>query len=123
MNSRNMDLQKYYFVVYLFKLNKHCVVPATWIGGIEMHMEKFVNISLNRSQRFLIFYTTNEAAFVGGRPDHNFNPNFSKMVTDLNTDGTFDGCFHGILKQFKCKLPLSVHLFCSISKCVIQNLV
>lgn len=76
----------------------------TWINGIDIQMEKFVNMSLNRSQRFLIYYTTNEAAFVDGRPDPDFNPNFSKIVTDLNADGTFDGCFLGILKRFKSKL-------------------
>ena len=110
-----------YFVVYLYKLNKHYIVPKTWIDGIDSQMEKFVNISLNRSQIFLIYYTTNEAAFIDGRPDPDFNPNFSKIVTDLNADGTFDGCFHGILKQFKCKLLKFVYLFCSINKCVIQN--
>lgn len=92
-----------YFVVYLHKLNKHFVVPATWIDGISRQMEKFVNISLNKSQVFLVYYTTDATAFVDGRPDTNFDPDFSKMVTDLNADGSYDGCFYGTLKQYKCK--------------------
>lgn len=92
-----------YFVVYLHKLNKHFVIPATWINGIENQMEKFVNVSLNKSQKFLCFYTTNDAAFIDGRPDTTFVPDFSTMVDEVNVDGSFNGCFYGNLKQYKCK--------------------
>lgn len=94
-----------YFVVYIIKLNKHVVVPATWIKGIAKQFEKFVNSSLNRSQKFLCYYTTNEAAFIDGCPDKNFNVDFSSMINEINQDGTFDGCFIVKLKQYKSKPP------------------
>lgn len=92
-----------YFVVYLHKLNKHCVIPAAWIKDIEPQLEKFINISLNKSQVFLCYNTTNAAAYIDGRPDTDFQPNFSVIVDEINADGTYDGCFLGNLKQFKCK--------------------
>lgn len=92
-----------YFVVYLHKLNKHFVIPATWIKDIDEQLEKFINASLNKSQIFLCFYTTNAAAFIDGRPDAEFEPDFSTMVNALNDDGSYDGCFYGNLKLFKSK--------------------
>lgn len=90
-----------YFVVYLFELKNHVVLPATWIRGIGKQIEKFVNLSLNKSQPFLCYYTTNPAAFADGRPDQCYVPDFSKMVDKVNPDGSFDGCFIGKLKQYK----------------------
>lgn len=92
-----------YFVAHLQVLNKHVVVPAAWIKGIDRQFEKFVNLSLNKSQVFLCFYTTHEVAFVDGRPNGSFEPDFSKMVTHINADGSFNGTFHCQLKQYKCK--------------------
>lgn len=92
-----------YFVVHLQLLNKHVVLPTAWIRGIECQYEKFVNNSLNKSQIFLCYYTTNDDAFVNGRPDECFFPDFNKKVKKINDDGSFDGCFYGKLKQYKCK--------------------
>lgn len=91
-----------YFVVYLHMLNKHFVLPASWIKGIGKQIEKFVNISLNQSQIFLCYYTTKNEAFIDGCPDARFKADFSTMVKKINADGSFDGCFYGNLKQYKC---------------------
>lgn len=93
-----------YFVVYVQKLNQHVVVPYTWIKGIGKQLEKFINLSLNRTQKFLCFYTTNETAFIDGCPDKYYEPDFTKMVDNTNPDGSFDGCFIVKLKQFKSEL-------------------
>lgn len=92
-----------YFVVHLQTLNKNVVVPATWIYGIAKQIEKFVNVSLNPNQIFLVYYTTNDAAFVNGRPDEDFPVNFSSLVKEINSDGSFDGSFFGKMRQFKRK--------------------
>lgn len=95
-----------YFVVYITKLNKHVVVPYTWIKGIGQQFEKFVNASLNRTQIFICYYTTNEDAFIAGRPNKNYVPNFNVMVDQINPDGSFDGCFTAKLKQYKSELKI-----------------
>lgn len=98
-----------YFVVYIIKLKRYVVVPSTWIFGFDEQLEKFVNYSLNRSQNFLCYYTTNEDAFIDGCPNAHFEPNFNVMVDNINSDGSFDGGFIVKLKRCKseCKLVSS----------------
>lgn len=91
-------------MVYITKLNKHVVVPYTWIKGIGKQFEKFVNVSLNRTQNFLCYYTTNDDAFIDGCPNQNFQPDFNTMVDQINPDGSFDGCFIAKLKRYKSEL-------------------
>lgn len=72
-------------------------------------MEKFVKMSLNRSQRFLCYYTTNEAAFdADSQPKTDFWPNFDDitMVDKIGEDGKFDGGFTAQLLSFRCKYSL-----------------
>lgn len=93
-----------YFVVYLQTLKKNVVLPAAWIQGIGDHFEKFMNRSINTSQLFLCYYTTNNDAFVNGCPNKDFVPDFdSDIITEINANQPFDGCFFGKLKQFKRK--------------------
>lgn len=92
-----------YFVVHLRIFNKFVVVPMTWIKGISGHIEKFMNQSINRNQIFLIYYTSNEAAFLGDFPKKDFEPDFGNLVTRINNDGSFDGSFFGKLHTFTCK--------------------
>lgn len=90
-----------YFVVYLPALKKNVILPDTWIHDIQNHFEKFVNKSINSSQLYLCYYTTNNAAFVDTCPDKDFQPDFdSNIITEMNDD-EFDGCFLGKLKQYK----------------------
>lgn len=115
-----------YFVVYLHKLNKHFVIPAKWIKGIEKQLEKFINVSLNKSQIFLCFHTTNAAAFIDGRPDAEFEPDFSTIVNEVNADGSYEGCFYGNLKRFQCKFlillkSIKEYLFCTNGKFFEKN--
>lgn len=85
-------------------LKKNVILPSTWINEIDKHFEKFVNNSLNCSQKFVCYYTTNDAAFVDGRPKCEFKPDFSvDLVTEINPDGSFDGCFFGKLQHFNSK--------------------
>lgn len=100
-----------YFVVYLSALKKNVVLPVSWIHGIENHFEKFMNKSINSSQRFLCYYTTNDDAFVDGSPNEDYQPDFnSAVINEANADETFDGCFYGKLKQFKREYHFSIEL-------------
>lgn len=93
-----------YFVVYLKALRKNVVLPTAWIHEIGIYFEKFMNKSINSSQWFLCYYTTNNEAFNDGCPDKDFQPDFrSAVITETNDDESFDGCFYGKLKQFKCE--------------------
>lgn len=94
-----------WFVVYLKKLNKNVILPESWIKDIGDHYEKFMNYSVNSSQSFLCYYTTNQAAFdMNNQPNVDFEADFSSnMVTEMNSDGTFNGCFIGKIKKCKCK--------------------
>lgn len=93
-----------YFVVYLPSLKRNVVLPASWILNVEDHYEKFINLSINRSQWFLCYYTNNDAAFVDGKPDEKFEVNFKlPMIQIANTADPFNGCFLGKLKHFNSK--------------------
>lgn len=86
------------------RLNKNVILPKTWIYGIEEHLEKFINNSLNCTQKFRCYYTTDAAAFDMGCPKLEFEPDFdADMVTGINPDGSFDGCFYGKMQFFSCK--------------------
>lgn len=89
-----------YFVVYLRSLKRNVVLPATWIKNVENHFEKFINLSINRSQWFLCYYTNDDAAFIDGKPDEKFKANFKLPMIQIDTDGPFNGCFLGKLKHF-----------------------
>lgn len=78
-----------YFVVFLREKKKYVILPAKWINDIDNHLEKFVNYSLNCSQQFLCFYTEETHAFINGRPDENFAPDFNST-----------SCFKAKLKRF-----------------------
>lgn len=81
-----------YFVVFLDVLRKQVIVPAYWINDIAEHFEKFVNKSLNTNQWFLCYYTNDNAAFINGQPNKDYEPDFGRqMVNDIS--GAFDGCF------------------------------
>lgn len=97
-----------YFIVYLEKLNKNVILPATWIKNIEQHFEKFMNRSINRSQAQLCYYTTNAEAFetnntANNRPRKEWLPSFVEMVRETIEGQPFDGCFLGFLQHFKGK--------------------
>lgn len=90
-----------YFVVYLKKLNKNAILPIPWIKDAENHFEKFVNNSINSSQKFL--YTTDQNAFdENGVPKIRLEPNFDMHYVE-NIDDEFDSSFEGKLKKFKSK--------------------
>lgn len=78
-----------YFVVFLRELRKNVVLPSTWIKDIDKHYAKFINNSLNRSQLYLCYYTTNDEAHIDGRPNENFQADFNSEY-----------CFHGKLKRY-----------------------
>lgn len=102
-----------YFVVYIRKLQKNVVLPATWIRDIDDHLEKFINYGINSSQKFLCYYTNNEAAFDDEMHSHpDFKPNFAaRMIDEIDTDGQYDGCFIAKLKKFKRELQSQTILY------------
>ena len=80
---------------------KYEVVPENWIKDVELHMEKFLNNSLNSSQKYICFWTNNVAA-----RDHNgilrldFPPDFNASIS---TAFPADGCYICRLAKAKCK--------------------
>lgn len=94
-----------FFVVFLPVLKRNVVLPAAWIEKIDDHLEKFMNYSVNSSQSFRCYYTTNELAFDNeGRPKEDISPDFSlDLITKIELNDDFDGCFTGKIKKFKCK--------------------
>lgn len=90
-----------YFVVYFIELNKNVILPTSWIRGIDDHFEKFMNKSLNTTQKFLCFYTNDETAFEdNGAPNIDYPADFSMA---LRNDFNGPGSFFGKLKHFKGK--------------------
>lgn len=102
-----------YFVVYIRKLKKNVVLPSKWIRDIDDHLEKFINYGINSSQKFLCYYTNNEAAFDNEmRPNPNFQPNFAtRMIDEIDIDGQYGGCFVAKLKKFKGKLESEIIIY------------
>lgn len=93
-----------FFVMYLPTLKENVIIPVEWINDVGQHLEKFINNGLNKNQRYLLYYTTKEAAFIGDRPDKNYSPDFNRaLVTKVNRNGEFDGCFFGFLVHFHRK--------------------
>lgn len=93
-----------YFIVYLEKLNKNVILPSNWIKNIDLHFEKFINRSINRSQAQLCYYTTNAEAFEADNcPRKEWPASFVNMAHDPIDSQPFDGCFFGFLQYFKGK--------------------
>lgn len=88
-----------YYIAFFDGLKKNLIVPKQWLKDIKLHKEKFYNNSLNRSQKFVCFYTNNSDAFDDeGVPNGNFAPNFDLDFAE-NVNG--DGLFHVKLKAYK----------------------
>lgn len=66
-----------YFVAYLLDSKKHVVIPKTWVFDIKNHWEKFINHSINRNQKFLVFYSET-CVNQEGQPDYDFEPDFNE---------------------------------------------
>lgn len=94
----------HYFVVYNIELNTSVILPTSWIRDIDDHLEKFMNNSLNTTQKFLCFYTNDDSAFEeSGAPKCDYPADFS-LPRRNDLDGP--GCFLGKLKHFKGKFNL-----------------
>lgn len=106
-----------YFVVYLSTLKRNVILPAEWIQNVEDHFEKFMNCSINSTQRFLCYYTTKDEAFIDGKPNKDYMPDFDlAILQEVNSNESFEGCFHGKLKKFKGKFLNDFKLF-TIESC------
>lgn len=93
-----------FFVMYLFTLKKNVIIPIQWINDVGKHLEKFIYNGLNKNQWFLCYYTTKEDAFIDDRPNENYAPDFDlALVTKVNQNDEFDGCFVGKLVHFHRK--------------------
>lgn len=79
----------------------HVIVPITWIEDIDSHWEKFVNESINRNQRFKVFYSQEaDATDDFGWPDLSYVPNFTVAI-DPQFPAT--GCYKAKLVAYKGK--------------------
>lgn len=93
-----------YFVVFIENLKRNVVLPASWVKDVASHFEKFMNKSINCSQKQLCYYTSNPDAFgENDCPKSDWEPRFDTMVAEVKDDDSFDGCFTCLLKQFKSK--------------------
>lgn len=90
-----------YFVVFLKALKKNVVLPTSWIENITNHFEKFLNYSLNSSQTFRCFHTTDEDAFIESRPNEEYQVDFSLELIEQENGENYKGCFLGQIKKFK----------------------
>lgn len=74
-----------YFVVFLEVLKRNVILPPAWIEKVDEHFEKFINYSVNSSQYFRCYSTTNELAFdLEGRPKNDYSPDFSlDLITEI----------------------------------------
>lgn len=70
-----------FFICFLKTPKRHVVVPITWIENIDMHWEKFINESINRNQKFKVFYSQEPNAVDDfNRPDPSFEPNYQLQM-------------------------------------------
>lgn len=81
-----------YFVVFLRGMKKNVVLPASWIKDIGSHFAKFINNSLNQSQKFVCYFpeTSSHAFDDNGRPSGDIEPDFRHSTK----------CFTGKLKRY-----------------------
>lgn len=89
-----------WYVVHLIKPQKNVVIPQKWVRQIEDHLESFLNYRINTSQVFLVYFSTEEDAFIEGHPNEDFEPKFNMEV-----DGRFpdEGCYTGRILKVKSK--------------------
>lgn len=77
------------------------VVPENWIKNIGLHLEKFLNNSLNSSQEHICYWTN---SVVARNHDEilrlDFPPNFN---LPLSSNFPADGCYLCRLTKAKCK--------------------
>lgn len=69
---------KMFFAVYLVRFKRYIVVPKNWIH--DLSFEKHVNYSINRNQKYHVFYTASADAFINGVPNGNFAPDFNGEI-------------------------------------------
>lgn len=86
-----------YFVVFIYKSNKHHVIPYSWVQEIKSNLEKFINKGLNSSQIFTFFYSEREGAIdENGRP----NVNYPAIFTNNTTVFPEEGCYYGKISKY-----------------------
>lgn len=62
-------------MVNILSAKSYVVVPTSWIFGIDDHIDKFVNESINRNQVFSCFYSDGHTN-TDGQPDVGFLTDF-----------------------------------------------
>lgn len=83
-------------------VGKYEVVPANWIKNIELHIEKFLNNSLNSSQKHICYWNNSSTT-----RDHignlrlDFPPDFD---APFPSEFPATGCYVCYLKKAKCEL-------------------
>lgn len=89
-----------WYIAYLLVAKKKIVIPMKWIKGLEEHMEKFINRSINSSQEFLVYYSNNpDAVDEYGRPDETFDGKFCFEKDTVLFPG--EGCYSARLVKAK----------------------
>lgn len=85
-------MDKMWYVVHILKPKKTCVVPGKWVKKISDQMENFINNSLNKTFKFLVYYSKEPECRMDGRPIPEYEP---KFYMDIDGDFPTEGCYFG----------------------------
>lgn len=85
------------------------IVPHSWILDINKHVEKFMNRGLNKNQTFVVFWTSNSAAFDENQvPRAEFYPNLNANRSAQFPD---EGLYECTIVSFRGKFLTIFRLF------------
>lgn len=91
-----------YYIVFILPAGRYVVVPENWIKDIGLHMEKFLNNSLNSSQKYICYWSNSAAARdINGILRIDFPPDFDSVFSPLFPA---EGCYICHITKAKCKL-------------------
>lgn len=91
-----------FFVVYFCSAKKHVILPVFWVKDHELMIEKFINLSLNKNQEHLCFWSNKQNAQGEPHGVANFN---APLANDFSS--TNDVCFMGKLVRYCRKYSFS----------------
>lgn len=93
---------KMYYIIFIWPAAKYVVVPENWIKDIGLHLEKFLNNSLNTSQTHICYWNNGAAARdANGILLLDFPPDFDSQ---FSPEFPADGCYECRIKIAKCEL-------------------
>lgn len=90
-----------YFVVFILQPRLNIVVPYTWISGVELHLQTFINNGINSNRNFYVFWTNKPEAFdQHGNPRVGYAPN---RLADISNNFPSEGWYQCRIRRFHGK--------------------